>query len=144
MLKEVTTKKVHRFPTRAELEELKRARALNESNTKPMSPEPNLNSGSIDGNRLVRGEGIGKIWSRKKGKFKVVLSHKDSDLFLVSTRETLDEVFAGNSKALAEYWLKVRPMGGRIFIDDEGHASTYQGADLIYLGNIQHIFSPKK
>ena len=137
-------RKKHRFPTKTELEELKRVRLLKEISSGRAVKEPSQNSEKRIETVLVTGEGIGKIWNRKKGKFKVVLSHKDSDLFLVSSHEKLDDVFSGHSKALAEYWLKVRPMGGRIFIDDEGHASTYQGADLIYLGNIKHIFVLKK
>ena len=147
VLREATAKKTHRFPTRAELEERRRLRMQSElaSNSEQTTkdPEPSedpVGSPSLD---FVRGDGIGEIWSKPKGKYKLLLSHKDHDLLARKEGEPLDRVFSGRSKDLAKYWLEIRPMGGRVFIDDEGNATTYQGIDLIYLGNVKHIFHPQ-
>ena len=148
VLKEATAKKVHRFPTRAELEERRRLQMQNELASNPETTlrdqetsEDTVQSASLD---FVRGDGIGEIWVNPKGKYKLLLSHKDQDLLARKEGESLDREFSGRSKDLAKFWLEIRPMGGRVFIDGEGNATTYQGVELIFLGNVKHIFHPLK
>lgn len=44
-------------------------------------------------------------------------------------------------KEIAERWLKIRPEGGRIFIDSDGNASTLMNDRLVYLGNVTGLFN---
>lgn len=99
-------------------------------------------SESVEG-EIIRGSGIGEPWLRSKGKFKLLLSHKEKDLLDKRDGEVLDKAFSGKSRAVAELWLEIRPIGGRVFLDNDGNACTHQGTDLIFLGNVQHLFNPK-
>ena len=78
---------------------------------------------------------IGCLWELKKGSRKLVLSVSARDL-VDKSGSILSGVDPLRTKALAEKWLKIRPQGGRIFIDEDGHASTLIDDQLIYLGNI--------
>lgn len=123
-------KKEYKFPSKSELEARKIAeQAANASQ-----------SASID---LIRGDGIGDIWTGSKGRQKLLLVHEVPDLLTKRGGISLDAAFSGRAKQVAEFWLTIRPTGGRVFIDEAGNAITYQGNDLIFLGNISHIFNLK-
>ncbi len=78
---------------------------------------------------------IGSLWELKKGSRKLVLSVSARDL-VDKSGSILSGVDPLRTKVLAEKWLTIRPQGGRIFIDDDGHASTLIDDQLIYLGNV--------
>lgn len=78
---------------------------------------------------------IGSPWELPKGSRKLVLSVSARDL-VDKSGSILSGVDPLRTKALAEKWLKIRPQGGRIFIDEDGHASTLIDDQLIYLGNV--------
>jgi hypothetical protein len=52
----------------------------------------------------------------------------------------LEKVDPARTKELAVKWLKIRPQGGRIFIDSHGNATTLIDDRLIYLGNVADLF----
>jgi chromosome segregation ATPase len=80
---------------------------------------------------------VGGIWTKEKGKKKLILSVKQRDLIDPVTDEPVNSIDSESRKKLAEQWLRIRPSGGRIFIDDQGNASTLLGENLIYLGNLK-------
>ena len=80
---------------------------------------------------------IGTIWTQPKGKKKITLSIGKRDIIDSKTNKPLDYISKEVRLALAEEWLLVRTSGGRVFVDDEGNASTLLGESLVYLGNIQ-------
>jgi len=133
-----------KFPSRAELEKRRKEQESSESDDAQVSAtaseDPLLESAEGE---IIRGSGIGESWLRSKGKFKLLLSHKEKDLLDKRDGEVLDKAFSGKSRAVAELWLEIRPSGGRVFLDSDGNACTYQGTDLIFLGNVQHLFNPK-
>jgi hypothetical protein len=81
-------------------------------------------------------DGIGLQWQHPKGNKKIVLSVAARDLVDYKDGKVLAGVDSAESKIYAERWLKIRPQGGRIFIDTDGHASTLIDDVLIYLGNV--------
>ncbi len=81
-------------------------------------------------------DGIGLQWQHTRGNKKIVLSVAARDLIEYKEGNVLAGVDRAESKIYAERWLKIRPQGGRIFIDIDGHASTLIDDVLIYLGNI--------
>lgn len=82
----------------------------------------------------------GTLWHHPKGNKKVVLSVSSRDLADTKNGKLLEKANPTQTKELAERWLKIRPQGGRIFIDSEGHASTLIDERLIYLGNVSNLF----
>ncbi len=86
----------------------------------------------------------GSIWSRPKGHKKVVLSVSSRNLSDTKNGTVLENIDPGQTKALAEKWLAIRPQGGRVFIDSAGHASTLIDDKLIYLGNVAELFDNLK
>jgi hypothetical protein len=86
-------------------------------------------------------QGVGTIWNHPKGSRKIVLSVSSRDLTDTKSGKLLEKVDAKLTKELAEEWLKIRPQGGRVFIDSEGHASTLIDDRLVYLGNVAFLFS---
>jgi hypothetical protein len=42
-----------------------------------------------------------------------------------------------DAKTIATNWLKIRNTGGRVYLNDSGHACTFSGENLIYLGKIE-------
>ena len=80
---------------------------------------------------------IGSLWESPKGSKKLVLSVSARDL-VDKSGSILSGVDPLRTKALAEKWLRIRPQGGRIFIDEAGHASTLIDDQLIYLGNVNN------
>ena len=75
-----------------------------------------------------------------KGSKKIVLSVSSRDLVDTKNGTVLKRADSTQTKALAEKWLAIRPQGGRIFIDIEGHASTLIDDRLVYLGNVTGLF----
>jgi hypothetical protein len=84
--------------------------------------------------KLLSAQEAGTIWENPKGNKKIVLSVSSRDLVDTKNGKLLEEVDPVLTKELAEKWLKIRPQGGRIFIDSDGHASTLIEGRLIYLG----------
>jgi len=82
----------------------------------------------------------GTIWSSPKGNRKVVLSMSSRNLVDTKNGKVLENVDPIQTKALAENWLAIRPQGGRIFIDSDGHACTLIDDKLIYLGDVSDLF----
>jgi hypothetical protein len=83
----------------------------------------------------------GTLWGHPKGSKKIVLSVSSRDLVDTKNGKLLQKVDPVRTKELAEKWLKIRPQGGRIFIDSEGHASTLIDDRLVYLGNVAGLFN---
>ena len=79
---------------------------------------------------------VGSVWNKPKGKRKITLSVGRRDLVDSKTSKPLDYISEESRMEIAEDWLRVRPTGGRVFVDEEGDAATLLGEDLVYLGNI--------
>jgi hypothetical protein len=87
---------------------------------------------------VVKAHVVGDPWPFEKGKRKITLSIANRDLFDPKSGEVVDEIPVSKRQELAELWLKIRPTGGRIFIDGDGYACTLIGDEQIYLGNINY------
>ena len=79
---------------------------------------------------------VGSLWDKPKGKRKITLSVGRRDLVDSKTSKPLEYIPDESRIEIAENWLLVRPSGGRVFVDDDGNASTLIGESLVYLGNI--------
>jgi len=79
---------------------------------------------------------VGSLWDKPKGKRKITLSVGKRDLVDSKTSKPLDYISEESRMELAEDWLRVRPTGGRVFVDEEGNAVTLIGESLVYLGDI--------
>ena len=79
---------------------------------------------------------VGSLWDKPKGKRKLTLSVGRRDLVDSKTSKPLEYIPDESRIEIAENWLLVRPSGGRVFVDDDGNASTLIGDSLVYLGNI--------
>jgi hypothetical protein len=90
--------------------------------------------------KLLSVQEAGTTWENPKGNKKIVLSVSSRDLVDTKNGKLLEEVDPVLTKELAEKWLKIRPQGGRIFIDSDGHASTLIEGRLIYLGKTNGLF----
>lgn len=80
--------------------------------------------------------GIGTVWTKDKGKLRITLSVRERDLIDPRTGLPISAIENSRRKELAEEWLKIRPSGGRIFVDEQGCACTLLNDNLIYLGII--------
>ena len=40
---------------------------------------------------------------------------------------------------MAQAWLKIKPTGGRVFVDSDGDACCFRGEDLVYLGIVNEM-----
>jgi hypothetical protein len=78
----------------------------------------------------------GDSWSQPKGRRVVVLSLKAKDLLTRDKKTRLSESLGPQASQVAREWLKIRPSGGRVWIDDEGNAVTAVEDRLIYLGMV--------
>jgi myosin heavy subunit len=83
----------------------------------------------------------GTLWEQPKGNKKVVLSVSSRDLVDIKNGKLLEKADPTRTKELAEKWLKIRPQGGRVFIDSDGHASTLIDDRLVYLGNVTGLLN---
>lgn len=90
--------------------------------------------------KLLSVQEVGTLWDRPKGNKKIVLSVSSRDLVDTKNGNVLEKADPVQTKALAEKWLAIRPQGGRVFIDSDGHASTLIDERLIYLGNVTGLF----
>jgi len=91
--------------------------------------------------KLQSAQEAGTLWEHPKGNKKIVLSVSSRDLVDTKNGQLLEKADPTRTKELAEKWLKIRPQGGRIFIDLEGHASTLIDDRLVYLGNVTGLFN---
>jgi len=120
----------------------------------PMAETVNLNAMKIDERsddiksqakentaKLLSVQEAGTLWDHPKGNKKIVLSVSSRDLVDTKNGKLLEKADPTRTKELAEKWLKIRPQGGRIFIDSEGHASTLIDDRLVYLGNVTGLFN---
>lgn len=119
----------------------------------PLSEAPNLkamridersekikNEAALNSAKLLAVQEAGTLWDRPKGNKKIVLSVSSRDLVDTKNGTLLENADPVQTKSLAEKWLAIRPEGGRIFIDIDGHASTLIDDRLIYLGNVTGLF----
>ncbi len=90
--------------------------------------------------KLLSVQEAGTLWDHPKGSKKIVLSVSSRDLVDTKNGKLLEKADPSRTKELAEKWLKIRPQGGRIFIDSDGHASTLIDDRLVYLGNVTGLF----
>ena len=91
--------------------------------------------------KLLSVQEVGTLWEYPKGNKKIVLSVSSRDLVDTKNGKLLEKADPIRTKDLAQKWLKIRPQGGRIFIDSEGHASTLIDDRLVYLGNVTGLFN---
>ena len=91
--------------------------------------------------KLQSAQEAGTLWAHPKGNKKIVLSVSSRDLVDAKNGKLLEMADPTRTKELAEKWLKIRPQGGRIFIDSDGHASTLIDDRLVYLGNVTGLFN---
>ena len=91
--------------------------------------------------KLQSAQEAGTLWERPKGNKKIVLSVSSRDLVDTKNGKLLQKADPARTKEFAEKWLKVRPQGGRIFIDSDGHASTLIDDRLVYLGNVTGLLN---
>lgn len=91
--------------------------------------------------KLLSVQEVGTLWDHPKGSKKIVLSVSSRDLVDTKNGKLLEKADPSRTKELAEKWLKIRPQGGRIFIDSDGHASTLIDDRLVYLGNVTGLFN---
>lgn len=120
----------------------------------PLAETSNLNAMKIDERsdeiksqakentaKLMSVQEAGTHWDQPKGNKKIVLSVSSRDLVDIKNGKLLEKADPSRTKELAENWLKIRPQGGRIFIDSDGHASTLIDDRLVYLGNVTDLFN---
>lgn len=120
----------------------------------PLNETANLNAMKIDERsddiksqakentaKLLSVQEAGTLWEHPKGNKKIVLSVSSRDLVDTKNGKLLEKADPTRTKELAEKWLKIRPQGGRVFIDSDGHASTLIDDRLVYLGNVTGLFS---
>jgi hypothetical protein len=120
----------------------------------PLNETANLNAMKIDERsddiksqakentaKLLSVQEAGTLWEHPKGNKKIVLSVSSRDLVDTKNGKLLEKADPTRTKELAERWLKIRPQGGRVFIDSDGHASTLIDDRLVYLGNVTGLFS---
>jgi hypothetical protein len=119
----------------------------------PLNETANLNAMKIDERsddiesqakentaKLLSVQVAGTLWEHPKGNKKIVLSVSSRDLVDTKNGKLLEKADPTRTKELAERWLKIRPQGGRVFIDSDGHASTLIDDRLVYLGNVTGLF----
>jgi hypothetical protein len=95
----------------------------------------------VNRTKLISAQEAGTLWEHPKGNKKIVLSVSSRDLVDTKNGKLLEKADPSRTKELADMWLKIRPQGGRVFIDSEGHASTLIDDRLVYLGNVTGLFN---
>lgn len=78
----------------------------------------------------------GSVWTGEKGARRLTLSVNFRELYDTKTGELLSEKYGSVATELAQEWLRIKPQGGRIFVDSAGIATAFQGENLIYLGKV--------
>jgi len=86
---------------------------------------------------------VGRTWPYKRGSIRLTLSPRFKELYLPKSSILLSEIIGKDAISIAKDWLRVRPSGGRVFMNNSGFACTYIGEDLIYLGKIEKIYLKK-
>ena len=80
----------------------------------------------------------GEVWTETRGHRVLILSPRQGDLLAPGTRTTaprpLAALYGDVAKKTARKWLKIRPSGGRVWVDRNGHACTLIDDQQIYLG----------
>ena len=118
--------------TEKEIEKLIAALAGSLSVINEDSPKQQTRKAQLENPRNA----VGSLWDKPKGKRKITLSFGRRDLVDSKTSKPLEYIPEESRIEIAEDWLTVRPSGGRVFVDDDGNASTLIGESLVYLGNI--------
>jgi hypothetical protein len=136
-LKELSAQKQSDEITEKEIEKLIALIAGTRSLVNEDSPKKQTYRAKL---KIVNSE-AGNIWDKPKGKRKITLSVAKRDLIDSKTSEPIDYIPEELRIEIAKEWLLVRPSGGRVFVDDDGNASTLLGESLVYLGNIQKYFN---
>jgi hypothetical protein len=83
----------------------------------------------------------GATWNGDKGSRRLTLSVNFRELYDTKSGELLRETYGEEATKLAHSWLEIKPQGGRIFVDENGQATAYQGEDLIYMGTALFLLS---
>jgi len=135
-LSELSAQKVSDEITEKEIEKL--IASLAENLYKANEDSPKKLANKIPRKNLS--SAVGSIWNKPKGKRKITLSVAKRDLVDSRSSEPIDYIPEESRIEMAKEWLLVRPSGGRVFVDDEGNASTLLGESLVFLGNIQRYF----
>jgi len=78
----------------------------------------------------------GDVWVGKRGERVLTLSKVQQDLFDPETNRWLSKATPG-MRDVARQFLKIRPSGGRVWIDDSANAVTLIGGKLVYLGRFE-------
>ena len=107
------------------------------TNVRNLGNLEDLNDESEEGS--LSHHGVGSIWNLPKGNRKITLSVAARDLVDCKNGTLLENVDRLESKKIAEKWLQIRPQGGRVFIDFDGHATTLIDEKLVYLGNLNGL-----
>ena len=81
----------------------------------------------------------GSIWTGEKGLRRLTLSVNFRELYDTKTGDLLRDKYGSAATELAEEWLRIKPQGGRVFVDENGRATAYQGENLVYLGKITFL-----
>jgi len=139
-LNELNAQRLSDEITEKEIEKIIAALAVSISNTNDDSPKIQPHKMQPNNARLE----IGNAWNKAKGKKKITLSVGKRDLIDPKTSEPFEGISEEFRIGLAEDWLRIRPSGGRVFLDEDGNASTLIGEELIYLGNISELMQDHK
>ena len=79
----------------------------------------------------------GDPWPYRRGREVWSLSRKRM-MYRQSDEVQLSEVLGTDRAAqLIDQFLRIRPSGGRVWVDVDGDAATYVGEDLVYLGRLE-------
>ena len=78
----------------------------------------------------------GSIWTGEKGARRLTLSVNFRELYDTKSGELLSEKYGQLATELAQEWLRIKPQGGRVFVDSNGVATAFQGENLVYLGRV--------
>ncbi len=78
----------------------------------------------------------GDPWPYRRGREVWSLSRKQM-MYRQSDEVQLSDVLGADRAAqLIDQFLRIRPSGGRVWVDVDGDAATYVGEDLVYLGRL--------
>ena len=80
---------------------------------------------------------IGGLWPHPRGTYRLTLSPRFNELYFPRSSTLLSDLLGEDAKTIATNWLKIRNTGGRVYLNDSGHACTFSGENLIYLGKIE-------
>jgi hypothetical protein len=78
----------------------------------------------------------GSLWTGEKGARRLTLSVNFRELYDTKSGELLSEKHGELATELAQEWLRIKPQGGRVFVDSAGVATAFQGENLIFLGRV--------